>query len=235
MRQPTLAFRTLRLAFPALALAAACRAPAELDAVGALPRVARIERESQRTRIQVVAAPTQPDDVLPDDLMARGGGSQDRAPIERFRRTIEVAMRSSGHFEPVSEDADYRLELSVAEVTVESKDDLGMIDWVMWKFFSRYLVATARVGGVVYDESGRQIGPDIEERGQYRIVSGKAFRSATDPYLDLMGMGSSFAKTGSPAVSNALQKASVKLVHAVAEATAEEDAPAKPRVKDADE
>jgi hypothetical protein len=236
MHQPILV-RTLRLALLAFSIAgaSACRAPAELDPVSALPKVPRIERESERPTIQVVVAEGQAADVLPSDLMAGSGGGPDKAPMERFRRTIEGAMKSTGHFAPVSEDPDYRLELSVQEVKVETKEDLGMIDWFMWKFFSRYLVASVRLGGVLYDKAGQQVGPDIEELGQYRIVSGKAFRGAQDPYLDIMGMGSSFAKTRPPAASNAMQKASVKLIRAVAEATDQENPYSEPLEKEVGE
>lgn len=217
--------------------ALACRAPAELDPVAALPSIPRIERESQRPTLLVTIDEAASSNALPDDLMARGGGA-DRRPIDQLRRTLELAVRSTGRFEPVDDEgaADYRLAFSVRELTAEDPKDLGWIAWLNWKFFGRYLVATARLGGAVYDgPSGEQIGPDFEQRGQYRLLEGKAFRSQADPYLDLLGMGASFAKTGSPARSNALQKACWKLIHATAEATTEVRGPGQARTKDADE
>lgn len=218
-----------------LAGAFACRAPAELDAVKDLPELA--DDRLTLTKVFVAVDESQDADVLPSDLMTAGSGSQGRRPIDQLRLTIEAAMIESGHFAIVPEErADYRVAFAVEEVTDESQSEQGMTDWFMWKFFNRYLVARVRLSGAVTDTvNGQQVGPDIEESGQYRIMTGKAFRSGTDEGLNLLGMRASFAKNRSPAVSNAMQKAIVKLISEVSRVTSVQAGPAKPRQKEVNE
>jgi hypothetical protein len=169
--------------------------------------------------------------------MAPSIGDRDPRPIDRLLRTFEVALEETEHFELVEPDrADYRFEFTVHEVHVDDKEDIGPIDWFSYKFFGLYLVGTARLGGALYDaRTGEQIGANLERRGQYRILEGKAFRGYQDSYLDLLGMGSSFTKTGEPAVANAIQKAIVKLIADIARGTEEQEQTGRARQKNADE
>ena len=218
-----------------LPFAGGCRTPVELDAVSRLPRVEKIERESQRPRVHVSIDENRSTNILPEEIMAPAIGDRDPRPIDRFRRTFEVALQHTEHFELVSEDeADFHFALTINEVHVQDIEEVGFIDWFSYAFFNSYLVATARIGGALSDSSGNQIGANFERRGQYRILTGKVFRSKPDLFLDLLNTGSSFSKTGSPAAANAVQKAIVKLVADIATGTAEQEQTGRARQKDAD-
>jgi len=211
-----------------------CRTPPELDAVARLPRIEKIERESQRPRIYVTIDDSA-EAAIPDDLMAPPVGDRDPRPIDRFRRTFEVAMQNTEHFELVPEqEADFHFALTVNEVKVQDIEEVGFFDWFNYAFFNAYLTSTARIGGALFGIDGEQIGANLERRGQYRILTGKVFRSKPDLFLDLLGTGSSFSKTGSPAAANAVQKAIVKLVADVAKGTEEQEQTGRARQKNAD-
>jgi hypothetical protein len=213
----------------------ACRAPREVDPVSALPRIAPIARESQRPSLAVIVDEALDPNVLPGDLMAAGTSSLDARPIDSLRRTIMDGMRATGHFRVLEpeEHPEYVLKFTVSEVSVEDPELLGCIDWFNYKFFSLYLVATARLGATLYSgESKEPIGANIEQAGRYQILEGKAFRSYQEDYLDLLGMGTSFSKGRHPAVANALQKAIVRLIDAVATATENKAEAVGPRKKD---
>ncbi len=219
-----------------LPFAGACRAPAELDPVARLPRVEKIERESQRPRLSVSIDEVASANKLPEGIMAPSIGNRDPRPTDRFLRTFEVALAQTEHFELVDpSEADFTFALTINEVNVQDIEDVGFFDWFNYAFFNKYLVATARIGGALYGSDGEQIGANLERRGQYRILTGKMFRSKPDLYLDLLSTGSSFSKTGSPAASNALQKAIVKLVADVAKGTEVQEQTGKARKKIADE
>jgi hypothetical protein len=227
----------LTLALVGAAGISACRVPKELDPVAALPHTAEIARETLRPSIAVAVDESLDSNVLPEDLMAAGTSSRDPRPIDRLRRTIMEGMRTTRHFRVMEEEEkpDYVLKFTVSEITVDDEEELGCIDWFNYKFFGLYLTATVRVGATLYSGDTREpVGANIEQFGRYQLLEGKAFRSYRDEYVNLLGMGTGFTKGGRPAVANALQKAIVRLIHDVANATEQKaDAPTA-RIKEAE-
>ena len=216
---PVFSFRFLLAAFALFASSACYLSPDKVDPWTELPSIKYVENEGERPPIAVEIESEEGADLIPDDLFSKGRDNRDTPMVQRLKATIELAMEESGAFLVTTGagsaqhlDPEYTFKFSVKEMRVETTADKPWYErWMYW-FSLQPLRGIAVIRATVTDFNGREVGDDIEERGEDALRRGNLEFQVEDH----LAMQDSFDKRRPAALANATQKCIHKLIYSAA-------------------